>query len=64
MTTHCQSQKRIHAGAKWNGALTEIEGDIGDELEGELRNQEDNAGDEIVVVLAGRSEDDVGTPSP
>jgi hypothetical protein len=51
----------IHACVKWNVVLAEIEGDIGDDVEVEHRNEEDDVEDEIVVVRPGRSEDDVGT---
>jgi hypothetical protein len=70
VATHCQGQMYVHARAKSNVASTEIEGDVGDDVgdELELRNGEGYVEDEIVVVRAGCSEDDVGAdawnPSP
>jgi hypothetical protein len=74
--THlCQGQTYVHARTKWNvgsadvaGGEDDIEDQLEDELELEHRNEEDNAWDNIVVLPAGRSKDDVSTdtqnPSP
>jgi hypothetical protein len=49
----------VHTCAKWNVASAEIEGDVGDELE-HWNEEENDVEEEIVVVWAGRSKDDVG----
>jgi hypothetical protein len=46
-------------------ASADIEGNIEDEVEDKLEHRnEDFVGDEIVVVRARRSEDDMRNPSP